>query len=125
VRNARCLTPAVTRRDAFGVSFLSGVVGSIDVVLDFEGEIIHWRGPSPFHFVVVPDEASAAIEHVSSLVTYGWGCIPVRVRIGTTDFTTSLFPKDGGYLVPVKAAVRSTERLALGDRVGIRLELDV
>jgi Domain of unknown function (DUF1905) len=95
------------------------------MVLDFSGEIIHWRGPSPFYFVRVPDEQSAAIEHVSSLVTYGWGCIPARVTVGATEFTTSLFPKDDGYLVPIKAAVRQAERIDLGDHVELRLELDV
>ena len=95
------------------------------MVLDFSGEIIHWRGPSPFHFVTVPDEQSAAIEAVSSVVTYGWGAIPVRARIGRTDFRTSLFPKGDLYLVPVKAAVRRAEGLELGDHVGVRLELDV
>jgi hypothetical protein len=92
--------------------------------LEFSGEIIYWRGPAPFHFVTVPDEPSAAIEHVSSLVTYGWGVIPARVQIGQTDYTTSLFPKDERYLVPVNAAVRRAERLALGDDVTVRLHLD-
>src|SRR3954452_18384387 len=61
--------------------------------LEFSGEIIHWRGPAPFHFVETPEEPSAAIEAVSSLVTYGWGAIPAVVRIGATEFRTSLFPK--------------------------------
>ena len=95
------------------------------VELEFSGEIIHWRGPAPFHFVVVPDEQSAAIEAVSSLVTYGWGAIPVKARIGRTDFRTSLFPKGDLYLVPVKVAVRRAEQLELGDRVTIRLSLNV
>ena len=95
------------------------------VELEFSGEIIHWRGPAPFHFVVVPDEQSAAIEAVSSLVTYGWGAIPVKARIGRTDFRTSLFPKGDRYLVPVKVAVRRAEQLELGDRVTIRLSLNV
>ena len=93
--------------------------------LEFSGEIIHWRGPAPFHFVTVPEEESAAIEAVSSMVTYGWGAIPVKVGIGGTDFRTSLFPKDELYLVPVKQAVRRAEQLELGDRVTVRLELDV
>ena len=93
--------------------------------LEFTGEIFHWRGPSPFHFVAVPDDPSAAIEAVASVVTYGWGVIPVEVRIGDTDFRTSLFPKDDRYLVPVKQAVRTTEKLSLGDDVSIRLRLDV
>lgn len=92
--------------------------------LHFRGEIIHWRGPAPFHFVEVPDEQSAAIEAVSSMVTYGWGAIPVRARIGRTEFTTSLFPKGDTYLVPIKVAVRRAEGLALGDEVAIHLELD-
>ena len=94
------------------------------MVLEFSGEIIHWRGPSPFHFVTVPDEQSAAIEAVSSLVTYGWGAIPVQARVGRTDFRTSLFPKDELYLVPIKDAVRKAEGLALGDHVTVRLLLD-
>jgi Domain of unknown function (DUF1905) len=94
------------------------------VVLEFSGEIIYWRGPSPFHFVVAPEEQSAAIEAVSSLVTYGWGAIPVKARVGKTDFRTSLFPKDELYLVPIKTAVRTAEGLELGDHVTLRIELD-
>ncbi len=93
--------------------------------LEFSGEIIHWRGPSPFHFVTVPEEQSAAIEAVASLVTYGWGAIPVKARIGATDFKTSLFPKGEMYLVPVKDAVRKAERVALGDTVTVSLILNV
>jgi hypothetical protein len=95
------------------------------VELEFDGEIIHWRGPSPFHFVTVPDEPSAAIESVKSLVTYGWGAIPVQARIGDTEFTTSLFPRGEIYLVPVKDAVRKAEQLSLGDVVTVMLLLDV
>jgi hypothetical protein len=95
------------------------------VELEFDGEIIHWRGPSPFHFVTVPDEPSAAIESVKSLVTYGWGAIPVQARIGDTEFRTSLFPKDERYLVPVKDAVRRAEQLSVGDVVTVVLQLDV
>jgi hypothetical protein len=94
------------------------------VDLEFSGEIIYWRGPSPFHFVTVPEEQSAAIEAVASLVTYGWGVIPVTARVGRTDFRTSLFPKGDLYLVPVKNAVRKAEVLELGDQVTVRLRLD-
>ena len=88
--------------------------------LEFAGEIIHWRGPSPFHFVPVPEDESELIRDVAKLVTYGWGVIPVRARIGVTAYTTSLFPKQGGYLVPVKDAVRRAESLAVGDEVVVR-----
>ncbi len=89
--------------------------------LKFSGEILYWRGPSPFHFVTVPDEESAELHAVSSMVSYGWGVIPVSAKIGRTSWTTSLFPKDGGYLVPVKASVREAEGLDVGDAVDVTL----
>lgn len=91
--------------------------------LEFTGEIIYWRGPSPYHYVPVPDEESAAITAVASQVTYGWGVVPVLARIDGTAWETSLFPRDGRYLVPVKAAVRRSEELDLGDTVTVRLVL--
>jgi hypothetical protein len=90
---------------------------------EFSGELINWRGPSPYHFIAVPDDVAATIRDVSAMVTYGWGVIPVRVRIGDSDFTTSLFPKDGGYLVPIKDAVRRAEGLVLGESVVIELSI--
>ena len=93
--------------------------------IDFEGEIFYWRGPSPFHFVAVPPEQSGEIESVAALVTYGWGVIPVTATISATTWTTSLFPKDGLYLVPIRAAVRKERGLVLGDRVEITLDLEV
>ena len=56
-------------------------------------------------------------------VTYGWGAIPVEAWIGDLRFTTSLFPKDGAYLLPLKAAVRHATGVMLGDRVPIRMGL--
>jgi hypothetical protein len=49
--------------------------------------------------------------------------IPVHVRIGKTEWQTSLFPKDGLYLVPIKASVRAAENLEEGDGVTIQLEV--
>jgi hypothetical protein len=93
--------------------------------LEFDGEIWYWRGPSPFHFITVPDEESAALEAASTLVSYGWGMIPVQATIGETAWGTSLFPKDELYVVPVKDAIRKAEDLELGDVVTIRLSVDV
>ncbi|GAC1444663.1 MAG: DUF1905 domain-containing protein [Chloroflexota bacterium] len=93
--------------------------------LKFTGEIWYWKGPSPFHFVTVPEEECLALEEVSAVVSYGWGMIPVTAQIGGTSWTTSLFPKDGRYIVPVKAAVRLAERLDVGDTVTFRLGVDV
>jgi hypothetical protein len=58
-------------------------------------------------------------------VTYGWGMIPAELRIGSTHWTTSLFPKNGGYVVPLKDKVRNAEGIAVGDTVTINLAVDV
>jgi hypothetical protein len=95
------------------------------VDLEFGGAIWHWRGPSPYHFVTVPDDECAALEAVAPMVSYGWGMIPVSAQIGDTSWTTSLFPKDGRYLVPLKDKVRSREALEVGDHVSLRITVDV
>ncbi len=89
--------------------------------LAFTGDVISWRGPAPYYFVEVPGDLCEIIGAVSRMVTYGWGVIPVRVQIGDTDWTTSLFPKDGRYLVPLKDKVRKAEHLDQGDAVSVRL----
>ncbi len=91
------------------------------MLIEFQGEIFYWRGPAPFLFVTVPEEQSGAIKAISSLVTYGWGVIPVRARIGETEWQTSLFPKDGRYLVPIRLSVQKSERVGVGDWVMIQL----
>lgn len=93
------------------------------VELEFEGEIVHWRGPSPYHFVAIPDEQSREIADVASLVTYGWGAIPVTAGIGETTWTTSLFPRQGSYLLPVRDTVRAAEGLEVGETVAVRLAI--
>ena len=90
---------------------------------EFPGKIFFWKGPAPWFFVTVPANESRDLKEISGLVTYGWGVIPVHVRIGKTEYQTSLFPKDGRYLVPIKASVRKAENLAEGDTVTIRLEV--
>ncbi len=93
--------------------------------MTFSGDVFEWRGPAPFYFVAVPDDESAAIKEVSSLVSYGWGVIPVSVRIGKTEITTSLFPKQGKYLVPLKDVLRKPEGLEVGQQVTITLTIAV
>jgi hypothetical protein len=89
--------------------------------LEFSGEMWFWRGPAPWYFVTVPEDGCRQIAAAAPEVTYGWGMIPVTARIGATDWTTSLWPKDGRYIVPVKAAVRRAEAVDEGDVVTVRL----
>lgn len=93
------------------------------ITIEFTGQIWYWRGPAPFYFVTVPAEPSNDLRDISTHVTYGWGMIPVTVRIGQTEWKTALWPKDGRYIVPLKANVRRAEGLHEGDEVTIWLEV--
>lgn len=93
--------------------------------LEFSGRLWFWKGPAPWHFLTVPEEGAGALESVSASVSYGWGMVPVTARIGATEWTTSLFPKDGRYIVPVKASIRRAERIGVGDIVTVRLTVEV
>ena len=85
--------------------------------ITFAGDVIEWRGPAPFLFVPVQPEHVDELRFAARQASYGWGCIPVQAQIGSARFTTSLFPRDGGYLLPVKLAVQRAETVGLGDRV--------
>jgi hypothetical protein len=91
--------------------------------IEFNGKIWFWKGPAPWYFVTIPAQPCRDLNAVSGGVTYGWGMIPVHVWIGKTEWTTSLFPKDGRYIVPIKASVRKAENLEEGDNVTVRLDV--
>ena len=93
--------------------------------LRFRGEVWQWRGPAPYDFVSVPQAECHELRATASVVSYGWGMIPVTIRIGDTEWRTSLWPKDGRYVVPLKDRVRAAEGIELGDTVDVRLTVDV
>ena len=91
--------------------------------VEFDGEVVEWRGPAPYHFVSVPEDLRDDVREAGELVSYGWGMVPVTLRIGATEWTTSLWPKDGGYVVPLKDEVRQAESIELGDLVTLTMEI--
>lgn len=93
------------------------------MTLEFAGEVWFWKGPAPWYFVTVPEPESRSLREVMTLVTYGWGMIPVNATVGGTTFYTALWEKDGRYIVPLKAAVRKSERISEGDTVRVKLDV--
>ncbi|HRQ00979.1 MAG TPA: DUF1905 domain-containing protein [Terrimesophilobacter sp.] len=91
--------------------------------LSFSGVVWYWRGPAPFYFVSVPANECDDIRLVANEVTYGWGMIPCDITIGTTTWYTALWPKDGGYIVPLKKWVRDAEQVDLDDVVEVTLSV--
>ncbi|WP_405062315.1 GNAT family N-acetyltransferase [Kribbella sp. NBC_01505] len=92
--------------------------------MEFAGEVIEWRGPAPYHFVPVPDEECAVLRAAAAGAGYSWGLLPITARINSTEWKTSLWPRDGEYLLPLKDAVRKPLGLDVGDAVDIRLTFE-
>ena len=87
------------------------------------GSIIEWRGPAPYWFLPISDDDSAMIDELKPMLTYGWGCIPVTCRLGRTTFTTSIMPKDGIYLIPLKVAVRKAAGITPDAPITVHVEM--
>ena len=87
-----------------------------------------WRSDKPgtgWHFLTIEGQTAAEIRFAALGRTGGFGSIKVEARIGDTSWSTSIFPQreSGGFILPVKAAVRKRERLAEGDAVTVALML--
>ena len=85
----------------------------------FTGEVIEWRGPAPFFYAPMPLRQAAELQQIANRVSYGWGCIPVAAKIGGVAFTTSLFPREETYLLPIKVVVRRKANITVGDRIAV------
>jgi len=83
----------------------------------FAAEVFEWRGPAPYYFMAVPERQSERLRAMAPTLTYGWGMVPVTAQIGTHTWTTSLWPKNGGYVLPLKDKARRAAGVALGDLV--------
>ena len=55
----------------------------------------------------------------------GFGSSRVRVTVGASTWTTSIFPDSarGTYVLPIKRAIRNAERLDVGDIATVTVEL--
>ena len=78
-----------------------------------------------WHFVTIPKAQSAEIKSRFGAHKRGWNSLPVAVAIGKTRWETSVFwdRRAGGYLLPLKAAVRKKEDIIAGDTPTIRVEI--
>ena len=85
-----------------------------------------WKGEAAgrWYFVTVPEEQSVEIRNQAYASPRGFGSVPVEATIGDVVWRTSVFPlRSGGYLLPVKAQVRRSANISLGDEVTVTLDL--
>ncbi|WP_338404036.1 DUF1905 domain-containing protein [Cellulosimicrobium arenosum] len=91
---------------------------------EFEAELWRWEARTDsWVFAALPEDVSDEIAELP-LPPAGFGSVKVRVTIGGSCWSTSVFPDAGRktYVLPVKAAVRSAEQVDVGDVVRIGVE---
>lgn len=103
----------------------------MDEHLIYSGPLWRWTSAATstsWYFVSIDGEAGEALRATALMrklegLGRGFGSLKVRARIGDTAFATSVFPNktSGGWLLPVKAAVRKAETLGEGDTVTVEL----
>ncbi|NYD68358.1 DUF1905 domain-containing protein [Agromyces atrinae] len=91
---------------------------------EFTAPLWEWPSRASWYFVTVPDEASADIREVPR-PPRGFGSARVRVTVGGSRWTTSIFPDSnvGCYVLPIKKSVRDAE--GLGDEGDVRVALEL
>jgi hypothetical protein len=96
------------------------------VIVVFDAQLWVWdaRRADTWTFVSLPAEASDEIRDLAGRARRGFGSVRVRVTLGGSTWRTSIFPgQSGEYVLPIKRAVRTAERLDLGDTARVTVEL--
>ncbi|MDX1447925.1 MAG: DUF1905 domain-containing protein [Acidimicrobiia bacterium] len=98
-------------------------MGPIDY--EFTGRLWLYPGEAGWHFVTLPAHIADQIDEAVG-DRAGFGAIPVRVTIGATTWSTSLFPDKAAasFVLPIKKQVRRDEHLEVGSSVRVRLRHD-
>lgn len=112
---------------------LGDASGSQVASFNASGDVWIWNGSGKdgepakgrWYFMSVTREVAEAIRIASAGRSGGWGSVKVEAEIGDTRLTTSLFPSQsaGGYLLPLKAAVRKAEKIDEGSHIEVSLTL--
>jgi len=96
------------------------------VIVVFEAELWTWdaRRSDTWIFVSLPTDAAQEIREAADGPRRGFGSLRVRATVGGSTWLTSIFPSGGGgYVLPVKRAVRTKERIDVGDVATVTVEL--
>lgn len=98
----------------------------MDATFEFEGELFEWdaRDDASWVFATVPAEISEDVRELD-LPRKGFGSVKVRVRLGESEWSTSIFPdsKTGCYVLPLKKAVRKKEGVGIGDVASFEIDI--
>lgn len=86
-----------------------------------------YPGDAGWHFVTIPQKTAKEIDFFYAESKRGWGSLPVLVTLGKSRWNTSIFSdkKSGGYLLPIKKAIRQENSLVEKDMVEFEIKIEV
>ena len=94
---------------------------------EFTAPVWKWSGggATSWHFITLPFDVTDEIDDLTSNATRGFGSVRVKVTVGRSTWSTSIFPskEQKSFILPVKAAVRKSESLSDGSSARVHLEL--
>ena len=97
---------------------------TVRVVFDAELWLWDTRRTDTWAFVSLPASESEEIRDLAGGLRRGFGSVRVRATIGSSTWTTSIFPgSQAGYVLPVKRPIRVAEALDVGDVATVTVEL--
>lgn len=80
------------------------------------------EGPGAWHFITIEKNEADPIKKDWHWPRKGFGSIPVKVKVGKTEWQTSIFPEKGGsYLLPIKKLIRDQENIKVGDSISLQI----
>ena len=83
------------------------------------GEVELFPQDGGWYHIVVPDWITDELSHLADR-----GLIPVRATVGPTTWDTSLLPiVNGRHFIALKALVRKTNDIEVGDQATIRFRV--
>lgn len=92
---------------------------------EFTAGLWLYEGEAAWHFITVLQDMSDEVEVRTASQRRGFGSVRVRVTVGATTWSTSVFPdaKRQAYILPVRKEVRRAEDLSVADELSVALEL--
>ena len=90
----------------------------------FTSELIEWRGPAPFYFIPTPAKHTDEFKAIAADKSYGWGVLYANISLAGEYWKTTLMPKDGRYLIPIKKDIRLKHGFEVGQKLKVEIDFD-
>lgn len=87
------------------------------------GKVWTYQGPSPWYFVTISNKN---VDEIKKEVIFlrGFKSIKVEIKLGDSKWQTSIFPhKKGSYILPIKKAIRISEKIDVGSKINYILKV--